>query len=388
MKVKDQYFLKKQNQSLVLGYIIQNGPISRAEIAKLMAMSPTSASRIVASLQDEQLIKEVYLQTDEVGRKATYFVANEQSVVFVGVEIDVGVVRIGLMNLIGELFITRSYQTETDNYDRVVELIGQTVNDLIIDQQIDKGSIAGVCVGLPGLVDNEKGTVEFSAQFNWRNVPLKQLLEQKLDYEICIDNELKLKALAEYAGASLPYKNVVMLGFGKGVGSALITDGEIYRGSNNMSGEIGHMTLDPYGAYCPCGNFGCLQTYIATDFLLDEASKTRPMKSMDELAEAYKNKEKWAINILEKAATYAALAIKNVICAYNPDAVFLSGSLIEEYPEIAELVMEKHANNTWFPESYLYKLHVSQMKEIGVVKGAALSVQRELIKNLNFKGGS
>ncbi|MED4203306.1 ROK family transcriptional regulator [Neobacillus mesonae] len=388
MRVKDQNFLKKQNQSLVLEYIIQNGPISRAEIAKHMAMSPTSASRIVASLEEEQLIKEVYLETDEVGRKATYYTANEHSVVFVGVEIDVGLVRAGLMNLIGELITVRSFQTNTDHYEHVIEFIKQMVNDLIREQQIDKARIAGVCIGLPGLIDNEKGTVEFSAQFNWRNVPLKQLLEQKLDLQVFIDNELKLKALAEYVSASLPYKNVVMLGFGKGVGSALITDGEIYRGTNNMSGEIGHMTLDPYGAYCPCGNFGCLQTYIAIDFLLDEASKTQPMDSMDELAAAYHEKEKWAVNILEKAATYAGLAIKNVVCAYNPDAVFLSGSLIEDYPEIAELIIEKHSNSTWFPESYSYELLVTQMKGMGVVKGAALSVQRKLIKNLDFKGGA
>ena len=386
MKVKDQYFLKRQNQSLVLEYIIQNGPISRAEIAKHTAMSPTSASRIVASLQEEQLIKEVYLETDEVGRKATYFTANENSVVFVGVEIDVGIVRACLMNLIGELIVVRSFQAKTEHYEHVVEFIGQIVNDFIIEQEIELGRIAGVCIGLPGLIDNEKGILKFSAQFKWRNVPLKQMLERKLGLKVFVDNELKLKALAEYVCASLPYKNVVMLGFGKGVGSALITDGEIFRGSNNMSGEIGHMTLDPYGAYCPCGNFGCLQTYIATDFLLDEASKTRPMISMDELVEAYRKKEKWAVNILEKAATYAGLAIKNVVCAYNPDAVFLSGSLIEDYPEIAELMIDKHSNSAWLPESYSYELLVTQMKEIGVVKGAALSVQRKLIKNLNFKG--
>lgn len=387
MRVKDQHFLKKRNQSLVLEYIIQNGPISRAEIAKHMDMSPTSASRIVASLQEEELIKEVYLQTDEVGRKATYFMANEHSVLFIGVEIDVGVVRAGLMNLIGELIVIRSYQTETDKYDHVVEFIAQKVNELLMEQDIRNERIAGICVGLPGLIDNEKGTVKLSAQFNWRDVPLQQLLEQKLDFEVCIDNELKLKALAEYVSASLPYKNIVMLGFGTGVGSALITNGEIYRGANNMSGEIGHMTLDPYGAYCPCGNFGCLQTYIAIDFLLDEASKTRPMKNMGELLEC-KKKEKWAVNILEKAATYAGLAIKNVVCAYNPDAVFLSGSLIEEYPEIAELVIHKHSNSTWFPESSSYELHITQMKGIGVVKGAALSMQRKLIKNLDFRGGS
>lgn len=386
MRVKDQNFLKIKNQSIVLEYIIKNGPISRAEIAKHMEMSPTSASRIVASLHEEQLIKEVYLHTDDIGRKATYFMANEDSVISVGVEIDVGVIRIGFMNLIGELISEHSFPFNTDSYERVAEFIGQTVNELIDREAITNDRVIGICIGLPGLIDNKEGIVELSAQFNWKLASLKKILAEKLDYKLFIDNELKLKALAEYLRTSMDYKNIAMIGFGNGVGSALISDGQIYRGKDNMSGEIGHMTLDPYGVYCPCGNFGCLQTYIATDFLLNEASKTRPMKHMNELVQAYNEGENWAVNIIDKATTYAVLAINNVVCAYNPDAVFLSGSLIEDYPEIREIIIKKHSNSNFFPQSRTYELHVTELEGNGVIKGAALSVLRRFIKNLHVKG--
>ncbi|MBO1001873.1 ROK family protein [Pseudogracilibacillus auburnensis] len=373
----------------MLELIVNKGPISRAEIAKQMAMSPTSASRIVASLLDEELIKEVHLsQGEEVGRKATYFVPNEHAVFSVGVEIDIGIIRVGLMNLVGDLFVDHSFKTETDEIEKVVEFIERTVSNLILEANISSDRVIGVCVGLPGLIDNELGIVELSAQFNWKQVSLQQMIADKLPYNIYIDNELKLKALAEYVSTSLSYENVVMIGFGNGVGSALITNGEIYRGKDNVSGEIGHMTLDPYGVHCTCGNFGCLQTYIAVDFLLDEASRTRPIKNMDELVESYKQGDRLAVNIIEKAATYAAIAINNVVCAYNPDAVFLSGCLIEDYPEIRALVIEKHLNSTSFPEARSFELQVTQLKGNGVVQGAALSVQRKFIKNLYFKDGA
>ncbi len=386
MRVKDQNFLKIKNQSIVLEYIIKNGPISRAEIAKHMEMSPTSASRIVGSLQEEQLIKEVYLHTEDIGRKATYFMANEDSVISIGVEIDVGVIRIGFMNLIGELISEHSFPFHTDSYERVADFIGQTINELIEKEAILNDRVIGICIGLPGLIDNKEGIVEISAQFNWKFVSLKELLEKKLDYKLFIDNELKLKALAEYLRTSMDYKNLAMIGFGNGVGSALIDEGQIYRGKDNMSGEIGHMTLDPYGVYCPCGNFGCLQTYIATDFLLNEASKTRPMNHMNELIQAYNEGEKWAVNIIEKATTYAVLAINNVVCAYNPDAVFLSGSLIEDHPEIREMILQKHSESHFFPQTRSYELHVTELEGNGVVKGAALSVLHRFIKNLHVKG--
>ncbi|WP_221565993.1 ROK family transcriptional regulator [Alkalihalobacillus sp. TS-13] len=385
MKIKNQDFLKRENQSLVLEMILNDGPISRAEIAKRTLMSPTSASRIVASLLDEDLIREVNLISEGMGRKATYFIPNENSVLSIGVEIDQKDIRIGFMNFVGKLIVLEHIDYEPTDPGEMVRFISNNIREIIERENITLERIVGVCVGLPGLIQNETGNIILSAQFDWKQVPLKELLQEQSGFQVFVDNELKLKALAEYNMEADPeQETMAMIGFGSGVGSALITKGEIYRGEGNFSGEIGHTIVDPYGIYCPCGNFGCLQTYIAEKFLLEEASKTMPVNSMDQLFTAYKKEEKWAVNILDKAITYAAITINNVVCMYNPDTVVLAGSLIEDYPEVTERILEKCKNQIWTPVTQTFQLRKTKTGVDGVVVGAAMSVQRHFIKTIYF----
>lgn len=384
MKIKNQDFLKRENQSLVLDLILEQGPISRAEIAKQTSMSPTSASRIVTSLLDANLIKEEQKSSTGVGRKAVYLAPNESSIISIGVEIDLNMIRVAFVNFIGERFINQSFHLTTSSPDKVVDFIAETIQSLVKKENVPYERIIGVCIGIPGLIENENGFIKTSAQFKWKEIPLKEMLEEKIPYTIQVENELKLKALAEHVATQSMYKTMVVIGFGSGVGSALITNGEIYRGDRNFSGEIGHTTVDPFGTYCPCGSFGCLQTYIAEGFLIDEVSKTRPIQSVEEIVLEYEHGQKWAVNILDKASTYAAIAINNVVCTYNPEAIILSGSLIEKHPVIRNLIIEKYQTNVWPPLANSFDLKLTKTKDKGVVMGAALSLQQNFIKDINF----
>ncbi|GAA0443477.1 MAG: ROK family transcriptional regulator [Bacillota bacterium] len=388
MKIKNQDFLKKENRSLVLEIILNQGPISRAEIAKQTSMSPTSASRIVASLQENKLIREMNMSSEGIGRKATYFIPNEHSVFSIGVEIDQKVIRIGLMNFIGKLTILKYFDYQSIDPVATVQFIADHILQMIDDENLTSDQIAGVCIGLPGLIENDKGEVKLSAQFDWKNIPLQEMVEEKVGFTVFVDNELKLKALAEYISDPEPKKAyMAMIGFGSGVGSALIKKGEIYRGEGNFSGEIGHTIVDPYGIYCPCGNFGCLQTYIAEKFLLDEASKTKEIENIQALIIEYENGEKWARNIVDKAITYAAITINNVVCVYNPDSVVLAGSLIERFPQIKDQIIEKCENQMWAPVMKTFQLRTTKTGEDGVVIGAAMIVLQHFIKNIHEKSG-
>ncbi|MYL59345.1 ROK family protein [Virgibacillus halodenitrificans] len=383
MIIKNQEFLKKENQSLVLELILTNGPISRAEIAKQTKMSPTSASRIVGSLLESGLIREVNLSNEGIGRKATYLMPDENSVISVGVELNQHTIHVGFMNFVGELIIQEKHDYTVTDPVETVQFISGKIQSLMQHQGFQKDQIAGVCIGLPGLIEKDKGLVKLSAQFDWKNVLLKEMFEKETGLSVSIDNELKLKALAEYVVYPSPEeKHMAMIGLGAGVGSALVTDGEIYRGEGNFSGEIGHTVVDPYGMSCPCGNFGCLQTYIAEKFLLDEASKTKVVSSLQELVEEADKGEKWARNILDKAVTYAAITINNVVCVFNPDSVVLAGTLIEDHPRIREQILAKCEEQIWTPVVGSFALRTTKLGAEGVVVGAAMSIQKEFIKNL------
>lgn len=383
MKIKNQNFLKRENRGLVLDMILEQGPISRAEIAKQTSMSPTSSSRIVASLEALNLIKEVHINDDAVGRKATYFIPNADSVVSIGVHIDREQIRIAFLNFLGEFIALEIHEHKSVNPEEAVTFLATKIKGIQKKYDIQSDKIIGICVGLPGLIDNKLRTVNLSAQFNWTNIPLGKMLEAATGIEVIIDNDLNLKAFGEYAlDPTIEDEDMTMIGFGSGVGSALVSKGNIFRGKMNFSGEIGHTVVDPDGRYCTCGNFGCIQTYIAEQFLLEEASKVKPIRTIEELLIEEEKGKRWAVNILNKAVTYAAITVNNVICMHNPHIVVLSGSLIEKHPKIKERILEKCTHQIWPSAIGTFTLHVSKIGENGTVIGGGLKVRKNFIENI------
>ncbi|WP_279345669.1 ROK family protein, partial [Salmonella enterica] len=138
-----------------------------------------------------------------------------------------------------------------DTPEATVARIADIIEELILECDIDRRRIVGIGVGLPGIIDVEAGIVNFSVQLGWKNVQLAERLKELTGLQAVVDNELKVKALAErLKGSAYGSNRTVLLGFGNGVGSALILEGEIYRGVTNSAGEIGHTTVDPEGMMC------------------------------------------------------------------------------------------------------------------------------------------
>src|SRR5699024_2715930 len=338
-----QNFMKRENHLLVLRLIIKNHPLTRSDISKKTVMSFTSASRIVASLLDAGLIEEKYYQYQGSGRKATYLVPKEDAVISFGVELDRNKIRIGCMDFMGELIVSKNLDYTVKDPSETVQYIADQIREIIDEEAFHKETITGVCIGLPGLVNIEDGMVELSTQFGWRQVPLKQMIEKELGLPALVENELKLKAIAEYEQVDPSViKDMVILGLGSGVGSVLISEGAIYRGKDNFAGEIGHTIVNPNGNFCTCGNFGCIQTYIAEEFLLKEASKVKQIKCVQDILREMDKGERWAERIIHQAVTYAAMTINNLVNIHNPHLVIVSGFLVESYPTIQNMIFKEY----------------------------------------------
>jgi len=379
VKKHDQDFMKRQNRLTVFEIIKNQQPISRASIAKQTGMSPTTISRIVGELTEEGYL----LETEQVsaaglGRRSTLLAMVDAAVLSVGVELDSHQIHIGIVDIQGNVVASGTYPRAADESALVtIERIGAEIDRLTKSNDIDVNRLIGIGVGLPGIVDNDKGSVVFSVQLGWKNVRLAERLKEITGYDVAVDNELKVKALAEHLkGAAIGSNCTALLGFGNGVGSAVIVDGEIYRGKTNSAGEIGHTTVDPNGMMCDCGKAGCLQTYINIHSLLSEANKMYPIRSIEELFEARRNGERWAVYLIERALTYMAITINNVVCMYNPDSVILSGELADKFPEIYDEVAELcYSRFAWEPLRGTFQIVRSELHEQGVVIGSGLMSQ-------------
>ena len=99
----------------------------------------------------------------------------------------------------------------------------------------------------------------------------------------------------------------------------------------NSAGEIGHTTVDPEGMMCDCGKAGCLQTYINIPSLLSEASKIKPVRTIEELFAERRAGTRWATYLIDRALAYMAITINNVVSMYNPDSVILSGEILDKF---------------------------------------------------------
>ncbi|MFE6799616.1 ROK family transcriptional regulator [Paenibacillus chitinolyticus] len=378
MKKHDQDFMKRQNRLTVFEIIKHQQPISRASIAKQTGMSPTTVSRIVAELAEEGYLLESEQVSAGLGRKSTLLEMVDAAVLSVGVELDRHQVNIGIVDLQGNVIAMSQYPRSVEESPEVtLERVGTEIDQLTKSNEIDCERIIGVGVGLPGIIDNDTGEVMFSVQLGWRNVRLAERLKEITGYDVAVDNELKAKALAEHMkGAAIGSQRTVLLGFGNGVGSAFIMEGEIYRGRTNSAGEIGHTTIDPNGMLCDCGKAGCLQTYINIKSLLSEANKIRPVRSIEDLFEAKKAGERWALHLIERALMYMAITINNVVCMYNPDSVILSGELTDKFPEILDEVVDLcYSKYVWEPLRGAFRILKSELHEQGVVIGSGLISQ-------------
>ncbi|MCH1625210.1 ROK family transcriptional regulator [Ferdinandcohnia quinoae] len=381
MEKQDQLLMKKQNKNLVLDIIKNKSPISRMEISKITGMSPTSITRIVHELHEQGFVRETELVTSGVGRKATLLDVYDDVLYTIGVEIDRLIVKVGIVNYIGEIISFESMTRDvTENYSDTLEKLNNCIKELMTEKDIRTEKILGIAVGLPGFIDYKNGIVKVSDQLGWKNANLANDLKKHTGFEVIVDNELKMKIVAEnFMGMAKDSLNAVLVGIGSGIGSALILNGEIYRGESNNAGEIGHTVIDPTGNVCSCGKIGCLATYISEAAILADSRKVKDVQSIDDVFDSYRNGESWAINILDRTSTYIALAISNILCLYNPEVIILSGNTIKKFPEIKEAIEKKCDLYIWEPLKEKVKIVYSMFTDRGVVLGAAIQAQNTLL---------
>ena len=226
------------------------------------------------------------------------------------------------------------------------------------------GGLLGLSVGVPGLVDHTTGMLLFVPNLQWENVPLGHMLHDAFsDALIFVDNEAKLAALGEYFfGAAQGYNEVLYISAGVGLGGAVVRNSYLVKGKTGFAGEFGHMTMNPAGERCNCGNQGCWETQVSQLTLfryirqavaggnysllcsLTENDLNRLTVPM--VVTAAEADDAVALEALETIGHDLGIGIASLVNALNPDLVLLGGilSLAGKFLlPIVELELEQRA---------------------------------------------
>lgn len=377
----DQGRIRKYHYFMLLSLIQKEKQVSRAQLAKLTKMSNTSVGKIIKELIDDDLVIEVGQTVGGVGRKATLLELNPQGSYIIGVEIQHSMIRIANVSLNGKIIDKRVLNFDIEQRAEVIlDMLAKEI-ELMIDQLVPEISkkILAIGISIPGLVTWPDGKTLAVPQLHWNDVEIKSLLEDKLDYFIYVDNDVRAVLLAESLFGSLTqYKDVACIYIGSGVGGAVMLNNEILRGHSNTLGEIGHITMNPDGSLCDCGRLGCLQTYICSSELQKQTGK-----SIHEIFEAFENQEEWAVKIINRAKKYLSLAIANIVVMYNPKAILLSGPMVQDFPLLIEGITDSFREYIWTPLEDSLDIKLSIMGKDNGVIGASALVLNEFLRHSN-----
>lgn len=210
----------------------------------------------------------------------------------------------------------------------VVEAVTKASDDL----GLDRTAIRGIGVGLPGVVDAERGVAGKAANLpGWEGFGVTKYLADRLDIRSRLDHDVRVMTRGEMlCGAARGLRDFVLVAIGTGVGMSVVVNGEIYRRS---TGDLGHMTIDHRGRRCPCGGAGCLERYVSGPALAAEVRRTRRGSAIDlpvqpeEVAEQARAGRPWAGAVFDRLGRYLGLALCNVVAMLNPEVVIIGGGL-------------------------------------------------------------
>lgn len=375
-KKNSQQLMKAYNENLVYNSIRLYGPISRATIARMTKMSATSIGRIVENLIDENMVSEIGTVSGMVGRKPTMLQVNPEGMLSIAVSIDYAKIEAGVVDICGNINHSEVYRSKNGMSQE--EIIGQIrlqiqrVLDMLTPEQ--RRRVVGIGITTPGVVRFPERVVT-SPQLGWQKVPLGELCGE-YGIDLMVENAVKAAATAEHMfGYTKNINNYVMITMGSGIGAAIMLNGELFRGSNNIAGEIGHITVDPNGILCDCGRRGCLQSTLC---ILGLERKTGlPYNEIISRAEA--GEEPYCAlmdNVVEQLSQWVA----NMANLYDLPTIILYGEMLEDHYHIYRQITERYQKYLWASTRKHLEIIKSEinLKKLPLLSAAAVAFCKAL----------
>jgi predicted NBD/HSP70 family sugar kinase len=336
------------NRQIVLNYVREREPISRAEIARETELQRSTISAIVEDLKTEGLIEEVGEGESTGGRRPTLLRLRTAGAIAIGVAITPTRTTVASSDLAGRVIKQEEFISDHDpkkTLNQVISLIREFSRDC---------SIEGVGVSLPGLVDPSTGNVIYIPYFRWRDLPVAELISSAVGLPVVIDNDANAVALAEL-WFGLPEVNdardFILVLVAEGVGTGIIFDGQVYRGQRGAAGEFGHMVIGTRAPVpCSCGSHECWEAFSSEGATVARYEKLSGGPTMSplgfrELVDRALGGEANAKAALVETALCLGVGISNLIVGFSPEAVVVGGEIARAWCLVERALTEAIENS-------------------------------------------
>jgi glucokinase len=281
---------------------------------------------------------------------------------------------------------THSEAGATDVVDRLVGLAERAI--ATTRREAPGAEILGVGVGAPGPLDTKRGIVLLTPNLGWVNMPLRQLIHDRLDLPAALDNDANCAVLGEWwVGAARGARHAIGITIGTGIGGGLIIDGQLYHGASDVAGEIGHTTIDTEGRRCKCGNYGCLEAYASGPNIALRAveeleagaeSRLRALVGGDlqkitaqTVYQAAADGDELALEVVNDTAKFLGVGIGNLLNVFNPEVVVVCGGVTLAGDHLFEPLRREVARRAFKPAVTACRIVPGELAGTAGVYGAA-----------------
>lgn len=336
---------RDMNRDVILGLIRVRQPISRAALARLTGLQRSTVSEIVQQLLDEQWIREGAVGLVPRGRRPTLLELNSLLAV-VAVDIHPLQTTVVVSDVNGRFVAQERIP--------IASLPAKAVAQLAVCIKRMQGACSdmtfmGIGISVPGRLDPKRQKLLFAPNLQWQGFDLKGAMELATGLSVELENDANACLLAEmWFGEMEGVQDAVMVAIGEGVGTGILANGQLIRGSSGMAGEFGHISLDPAGPLCGCGNKGCWETFASTQAAVrfyHKSSRDRKPIAAPELLRLGVEGDSLAFQAFQWQARQIGRGIRAIVAALSPEIIFIAGDVTALWddlkPEI-EAELEEH----------------------------------------------
>lgn len=318
--------------SAILGLLGTQGPASRADIARILEISPATVTQATKALLARGLITELDQVPSHGGRPARLLGLVHSAGGAIGAKVTADHVAVVDVALDGTVRSSTSHPFDPESptaLDHLGTILGAA--------REDRGDrhLLGIGVGIPGAVDTQATGIVSAPTLGWSEAQVGPILQAALKVPVLVENDVNALAVAERLyGIGRSHSSYLVTTIGRGIGCGIVVDGAVYRGARGGAGEIGHIPISEDGPLCGCGSYGCLEAHIGEDGLVRKALERGvigPRGTARELLAAADGGDPAALEIYREAGNLLGRALAGIVHTVDPETVVILGEGIDAW---------------------------------------------------------
>ncbi|MFG2915100.1 ROK family protein [Kitasatospora sp. NPDC048298] len=323
-------------ETAVLGMLLAEGPLSRVELARRTGLSSTAVTKAARPLIEDGYLHELPPERTApgAGRPVNPLAVTPDREFFVGVKISADRLFGAVCDLRAKAWATAGCGLGDRSPEAVSVLLTQLVDELLDADPAFRTRTRHLGIAVSGDVDRAAGTVRYSVLPGWRDVPLAETVAKATGLSVTVENDVKALTAAEHwFGEGIGTEYFALITIGAGIGSGLVVNGRLIAGAYGVAGEVGHISIDPAGPLCHCGQVGCVEAIASSDAILGaiRSGAGRPDLDFDGAVELARGGDPAAREAFARAGHAIGTGIATLVNLFGPERVVVTGEGLDTY---------------------------------------------------------